>query len=47
VGRSEKLEHDGQSVRVVIEPLTEGLPYWAFLTITNNKTQHFAIVTGR
>lgn len=43
---SEELEHNGQKVRVVLEPLTEGLRYWAFLTITNNKTQHFSTVTS-
>jgi hypothetical protein len=43
----EELEHNGQKVRVEIEPLTPGLKYWAFLSITNNRTQHFYTVTAR
>lgn len=44
---SENLERNGQKVRVEIEPLTPGLKYWAFLSVTNNKTQHFYTVTAR
>jgi len=44
---SENLERNGQRVRVEIEPLTPGLKYWAFLSVTNNKTQHFYTVTAR
>ena len=43
---SEELEHDGRKVRVELEPLTPGLKYWAFLTVTNNATQHFYTVTA-
>jgi len=38
---------DGRNVRVVIEPMTEGLKFWAFVSITNNKTQQFYTVTPR
>jgi len=31
--------------RVEIEPLTPGLRYWAFVSITNNETQHVTTVT--
>ncbi|HYH07984.1 MAG TPA: hypothetical protein VEK11_13075 [Thermoanaerobaculia bacterium] len=34
----------GQKVRIELESLTPGLKYWAFLSITNNKTQHFYTV---
>jgi hypothetical protein len=44
---SEHLEANGQKVRIELEPMTEGLRYWAFLSITNNKTQHFYTVTAR
>jgi hypothetical protein len=32
-------------VRVAIEPLTPGLRFWAFISITNNETQHVTLVT--
>lgn len=41
---SDHLPTDGRKVRIVLEPLTEGLKYWAFLSITNNETQHFYTV---
>ena len=44
---SKHLEVRNEKVRIEIEPLTEGLAYWAFLSITNNKTQHFYTVLGR
>lgn len=31
----------GQRVRIELEPITPGLKYWAFISVTNNKTQHF------
>lgn len=44
---SEHIHAHGQKVRIELEPLTEGLKYWAFISITNNKTQHFYTVLGR
>jgi len=38
---------DGRNVRVEIEPLTEGMKFWAFMSITNNKTQQFHTITPR
>lgn len=38
---------DGRNVRIELEPLTEGLKFWAFVSITNNKTQHFYTITPR
>jgi len=34
-------------VRVEVEPLMEGAKIWAFVSITNNKTQHFYTVVPR
>lgn len=34
-----------ENVRIEIEPLTPGLRYWAFVSITNNETQHVTLVT--
>lgn len=34
-----------QAVRVRIVPRTEGLRYWAFVSITNNETQHITTIT--
>ena len=31
----------GQRVRIELEPITPGLKYWAFISVTNNKTQNF------
>ena len=36
-----------RNVRVEIEPLTEGTKFWAFMSITNNKTQQFHTITPR
>ena len=33
------------AVRVDVEPLTAGSRYWAFVSITNNDTQHVTLVT--
>lgn len=44
---SEHLPADGRKVRIELEPITEGLKYWAFLSITNNVTQHFYTVMPR
>jgi len=44
---SEHLEVRNQKVRIELEPVTEGLEYWAFISVTNNKTQHFYTVLGR
>lgn len=37
----------GQKVRIELEPITPDFHYWAFISITNNKTQHFYTVLGR
>ncbi len=38
----------GQSrIRVELSPLTTGLRYWAFVSVTNNETQHITTVTPR
>jgi hypothetical protein len=44
---SEALEANGQNVRIDLEPLTPGLKYWAFVSVTNNKTQHFYTIMPR
>lgn len=36
---------DVSPVRVEIIPLTEGLRYWGFVSVTNNATQHVTLVT--
>lgn len=33
------------SLRVEVEPLTQGSRFWAFISITNNTTQHVTLVT--
>jgi len=38
---------DGRNVRIELEPLSEGTKYWAFVSITNNKTQQFYTITPR
>jgi hypothetical protein len=38
---------DGRNVRIEVDPLTPGAKIWAFVSITNNKTQHFSTVTPR
>lgn len=35
----------GDVGRVEIEPLTPGLRYWAFVSVTNNETQHITTIT--
>lgn len=35
----------GNVGRIEIEPLTPGLRYWAFVSITNNETQHITTIT--
>lgn len=35
------------TVRIQVEPLTPGLRYWAFVSVTNNETQHVTIVTPK
>ncbi len=37
----------GGQVRIELEPLTEGLKFWAFVSVTSNKTQHFYTVVPR
>ncbi|HYC88707.1 MAG TPA: hypothetical protein VEO54_05815 [Thermoanaerobaculia bacterium] len=44
---SDHIPANNQKVRIELEPVTEGLEYWAFISITNNKTQHFYTVLGR
>jgi hypothetical protein len=34
-----------RTVRVEIEPLTPGSSFWAFISITNNATQEFTLIT--
>ncbi|HEU4888865.1 MAG TPA: hypothetical protein VFV49_13345 [Thermoanaerobaculia bacterium] len=34
----------GQKVRLDFESMTPGMKYWAFISVTNNKTQHFYTV---
>lgn len=41
---SDHVHAHGQRVRIELEPITPGLRYWAFMSITNNKTQHFYTV---
>lgn len=36
-----------ERLRVRIEPVTPGLRYWAFITVTDNITQHVTVVTPR
>ena len=38
---------NGQYVRIELEPLTPGLKYWSFLSITNNRTQQFYTISPR
>jgi hypothetical protein len=44
---SHHLHVRNEKVRIELEPLTEGLEYWALISVTNNKTQHFYTVLGR
>jgi hypothetical protein len=44
---SEHIPVRNQKVRIELEPITEGLQYWAVISVTNNKTQHFYTVMGR
>lgn len=37
----------GQKVRIDLESMTPGLKYWAFISVTNNTTQHFYTVLPR
>jgi hypothetical protein len=32
-------------VRITVEPLTEDLRFWAFVSVTNSETQHVTLVT--
>lgn len=34
-----------QQVRIEITPVTEGLRYWAFVSVTNNETQHVTTIS--
>lgn len=34
-----------ESVRVELTPVTRGLRYWAFVSVTNNETQHVTTIT--
>ena len=33
------------ALRIEIVPVTPGLRYWAFVSVTNNETQHFTTIT--
>lgn len=37
----------GQKVRIELESMTPGMKYWAFISVTNNHTQHFYTVLPR
>jgi len=41
------IENYGAPVRVEVEPVTPGTRIWAFVSITNNVTQHFYTVVPR
>ena len=43
---SEYVEAKGQQVRIELEPKTPGR-YWGFISVTNNRTQHFYTVLPR
>lgn len=43
---SEYIPADGRQVRIELTPVTPG-KYWGFLSVTNNKTQHFYTVLPR
>lgn len=38
---------NGQYVRVEIDPVTPGTKIWAFISVTNNQTQHFYTIVPR
>ena len=38
---------DAETVRVEIEPVTEGLRLWAFVTVIHNETQHATVISPR
>jgi len=44
---SSDIPANGRHIRIEIEPLTEGLKFWAFVSVTNNKTQQFYAITPR
>jgi len=44
---SEMPELNGQYVRLEIEPITPGYRIWSFISVTNNKTQHFYTIVPR
>ncbi|MGK2857047.1 MAG: hypothetical protein ACSLFQ_07565 [Thermoanaerobaculia bacterium] len=44
---SEHVLAHGQKVRIELEPVTPGQRYWAFISVTNNETQHFYTVLPR
>ena len=44
---SEHVAANGQKVRIELEPVTEGLKYWALISVTNNRTQGFYTVLPR
>ena len=44
---SSVIPSNGQNVRVELEPLTPGLKFWAFVSVTNNVTQHFYTIIPR
>jgi hypothetical protein len=34
-----------ERVRLEIEPVTDGLRLWGFVTVVNNETQHATVIT--
>lgn len=38
---------NGHNLRLEIEPLTAGLKFWAFVSVTSNKTQQFYTIVPR
>jgi hypothetical protein len=44
---SSDIPANGHHIRIEVEPISEGLKFWAFVSVTNNKTQHFYTIVPR
>jgi len=44
---SKDIPPNGHNVRIEMEPLTAGLRFWAFVSVANDRTQHFYTITPR
>lgn len=44
-GINSDLPSSGDTMRIEIEPLTPGLRYWAFVSVTNNDTQSVTVIS--